>query len=207
MRPADPPFEKKIYLDSLPYIQHKLISVYVCIAVVYPFSKLGSLRSEIDEEGKGMWNWLPSRPKHPSPIAPTAHMLFKCHIPLHSLWRKADMFFFACGKNKTLERGWVCDCLLSFFISLCKHCCVGGVSLFLDARVNFSFMPRFPETHTKSDILTAHSQTVRAEQWRHLWWNKLKSLWCCVSLWALQGRPPTASPTKLEMAPAHLPYS
>lgn len=38
MRPADPPFEKKKNLDSLPCIQHKLISVYVCIAVVYPFS-------------------------------------------------------------------------------------------------------------------------------------------------------------------------
>lgn len=161
-----------------------------------------------------MWNWLPSRLKHPSPIALTAHMLFKCHIPLHSPWRKADLFFFAREKNKTLERGWVCDCLLSFFISLCKHCCVRGVSLFMDARVNFSFMPRFPETHTKSDTLTVRSQTVRAEQWRHLWWNKLKNLWCCVSLWgwfqllcAAQGRPPTASPTKLEMAPVHLPYS
>lgn len=118
-----------------------------------------------------------------------------------------DVFFFTYGKKM---RG----CLLSFFISLCKHCCVRGVSLFLDARVNFSFMPRFPETHTKSDTLTVRSQTVRAEQRRHLWWNKLKSLWCCASLWgwfqllcALQGRPPTASPTKLEMAPVHLPYS
>lgn len=109
---------------------------------------------------------------------------------------------------------WVYDCLLSFLISLCKHCSVRGISLFLDARVNFSFMPRFPETHTKSDTLTVRSQTVRAERRRHLWWNKLKSLWCCASLWgwfqllcALQGRPPTASPTKLEMAPVHLPYS
>lgn len=86
------------------------------------------------------------------------------------------------------------DCLLSFFISLCKHCCVGGISLFLDARVHFSFMPRFPETHTKSDTLAVRSQTVRAEQRRHLWWSELKSLWCCASLWgwfqllcALQG--------------------
>lgn len=58
------------------------------------------------------------------------------------------------------------------------------------------------------------SQTVRAKQRRHLWWSKQKSLWCSVSLWgwfqllcAPQGRPPTTSPTKLEMAPVHLPYS
>lgn len=100
------------------------------------------------------------------------------------------------------------------FISLCKQSCVRGISLFLDVRVQFSFMPRFPETNTKNDTLTVRSQTVRAEQWRHLWWNKLKSLWCCASLWdwfqllcAFQGRHPTASPTKFEMAPVHLPYS
>lgn len=56
----------------------------------------------------------------------------------------------------------VCDCLLSFLISLCKQCCVRAISLFLDAGVNFSFMPRFPETNTKSDTLGVRSQTWEA---------------------------------------------
>lgn len=59
--------------------------------------------------------------------------------------------------------------LLSVLISLCKQCCVRGISLFLDVRVNFAFMPRFPETHTENDTHThthyAHadseSQTVK----------------------------------------------
>lgn len=161
-----------------------------------------------------MWNWFTFTTK--TPVTDWTDCSHCClNVIFHYIPPDEGRYvFLRPWKNKTLERGWVCDCLLSFFISLCKHCCVRGISLFLDARVHFSFMPRFPETRTKSDTLTVHSQTVRAEQRRHLWWNKLKSLWCCAGLWgwfqllcALQGRPPTASPTKLEMAPIHLPYS
>lgn len=55
-------------------------------------------------------------------------LLFKCHIPLQSPWQSQSCYFFTHEKK---ERGRVCDCLLSFFICLCKQPRVGGISLFL----------------------------------------------------------------------------
>lgn len=148
--------------------------------------RLNSIRRE------NMWNWFSFTTKHLSQ-SECSHCCL--NVIFHYIPPDEGKYVFLWPwKNKTLARGWVYDCLLSFFISLCKHCCVRGISLSLDAWVHFSFMPRFPETHTKSDTLAAHSQTVRAEQRRHLWWSELKSLWCCASLWgwfqllcALQG--------------------
>lgn len=186
----------------------KLIWVSVCDAVIInlffvAYCALNLMKKE------NMWNWFIFMSNTPvTDWTDCSHWCLNVIFHYIPCDEGRDVFFFTHGKKK------VCGCLLSFFISLCKHCCVRGISLFLDARVNFSFMPRFRETHTQSDTLTVRSQTVRTEQRRHLWWNKLKSLWCCASLWgwfqllcALQGRPPTASPTKLEMAPVHLPYS
>lgn len=93
-------------------------------------------------------------------------LVFKCHIPLQFPLTKADLFFFAHGKKKTKtwEHGRLRDCLLSFFISLCKHRCVRGISLFSDARVLFffSFMPRFSwnsyrEWHTRGALADSES--------------------------------------------------
>lgn len=83
--------------------------------------------------------------------------------------------------NKTLVQERASDCLLSLFISLCKHCC---------ARENMWMQGYiFLSCHGLLKLIAgvtpsqARSQTAGAEQRQHLWWNnKLKKLWCCTTV-------------------------
>lgn len=105
----------------------------------------------------------------PSSLENTCHrlnwlftLLFKCQVPLRS---RTYVFLCQWKKNETLRHGWVCDCLLSFFISLCKHSCVGGISLFLDARVHFFHAKvswnSYQEWHTRGALVDTESRATK----------------------------------------------
>lgn len=72
-------------------------------------------------------------------------------------------------------------------------------------------MPRFAETYSGSDTLAALADSRSRATTTPLMKKQAKEtlmLLKCIRLIpaAFQGRPPTASPSKLEMAPVHPPY-